>query len=187
MVISLTLKTPHPGIAEAIRIADDDGKGPVFLCATEDIGITGDKVYPASLPQTIAIAACDRGGKESIYTDSNAEYYFQGYQIQTDCLSYDARQTEEPMGSSIATAIAAGVASLILSCKSVADPQRSSPKTRLETVRAVYKDMLDSTNSTKYVSPGKFFKGGDANGAIWSTEDWKRWIQSIFQPNGRYA
>jgi hypothetical protein len=178
---------PDPRLAEAVRCAHNDGKGPVFFCATEDKGNAGDEVYPAYLPQTIAIAACDRGGKEFTTTDPNAQYYFQGHQIQTDCLSYGACKTAEPTGSSIATAIAAGVASLILSCRFLADLEGHSHKTKLDTIKAVFKDMIDDTSSNKYVSPGRFFKERRVDDVPWTTEDWKRWIHSTFEPERRYA
>jgi hypothetical protein len=185
-VISLALRRSDTDLATAVHNADDEGKGPVIFCATDDVGNTGGDVYPAYLPQTISISACNRGGKESITTDSKADYYFQGHQIHTDCLSYGEHLTDNPSGSSVATAIAAGVASLILSCMSLALRGEESGKTRKEVVKAVFQDMLDQSESQKYVSPGKFFRGGGFGNISWTTSQWESWIHNTFQRGGRY-
>lgn len=185
IIISMTFDDNDEAIEKAVIAAYKDGKGPVMFCATEDVGNAGKEVFPAYLDQTIAISACNRAGKQAKYTDPHAPYWFQGYEIHADSLSYGLPESEAPKGSSVANAIAGGVASLILSFRYQADPEGKSRKTRKETIEKVFEDM--TAPNDKYVFPRRFFKSGYEDKASWSTEQWAQWIQDKFHPGYQYV
>lgn len=165
---------------ETKRAANEDI---VFFCSTEDVGASGHAVYPAFWPEwTLAISGTDSGGKEVKYTDRNARYFFPGENIHTKGLSYRS-PSESVSGSSVATAIASGVASLILSCGKWANKGVSK---RRRFVSKVF-DAMRAAND-KYVYPGRLFSyTHDSTKGKWGEYQWTKFIEDRFGPNGPYA
>lgn len=186
VVMCMTYTEEDEEIAKLIKKAHNDGKGTLFFCSTEDMGKTSRKVYPASMDQTFAISACTRAGKEGETTDPSANYYFQGEEIHADCLSYWTCQPEPASGSSVATAIAAGVASLILSCRFYADKERKSKRTRKETIELAFEAMKEQKED-KYVAPGRLFKEEQEDAVPWPTVQWRTWVHNKFGPGKQYG
>lgn len=139
-------------------------QGIVMVSSTADDGDNKPKVWPATYEGTLGIAACDQHGSKTHYATSDTEFYFQGERIIYESLQ-GSEFREEISGSSVATAIAAGVASLYLSCCAM-DGEAVAKDKRAEKVRAAFYDMIgrDKKDTTKYVRPWVVF-GEDQRGA----------------------
>ncbi|KAH6705319.1 peptidase S8/S53 domain-containing protein [Leptodontidium sp. MPI-SDFR-AT-0119] len=137
--MSMSYRNEHEGIYKALQKVHT--LGIVFLCSTEDRGRQTTLAYPASHTQeTISIAACNEVMTLLPQSDDRAFYYFQGENVRATSLSYSDFTNVEVTGSSVATALAAGVASLILSCRNFANP--TSTMLRKAMVKRVFDDMV---------------------------------------------
>ncbi|KFA46532.1 hypothetical protein S40293_09874 [Stachybotrys chartarum IBT 40293] len=101
----------------------------IIMCSTADEGENTDEVWPAAYYQRgqdraekfeniFPIVGCDEHGKFSKYANEGAgRYMFRGEDVDTSS-TYPGMpiKTVDVQGSSVATAIATGVASLILAC-----------------------------------------------------------------------
>ena len=111
------------------KCSDARRHGIVMLCSTHDEGPRVSKAFPADYADTIAIAACDAYGRISRDKDANhnmdAKYNYKihGVEIATGKVPFLVSE-DRISGSSVATAIAAGLSSLILSCDRLAFPGR---------------------------------------------------------------
>lgn len=131
-------------------------KGIVLICSTADEGNNQPEVWPASYNDTIDIAACDEMGYLAPYSNQHARYYFQGQKIVADASEF-TDSPEQIGGSSVATALAAGVASLILaSCK--IDHIEFNKAKRKEKVEFWFDEMKGK--HSKYVRPWVVFGEG---------------------------
>ena len=180
----MTVRRYDEKLEEAVKSASNENI--VFFCSTEDVGASRGGVYPASWPEwTYSISETDTGGKEVQSTDRHARYYFPGVNISTEGLSYKPSLTGQSgySGSSIATAVASGTASLILSCRNLA--KSDSTKSRKKSVEMVFEAMKNVND--KYVDPGTFFREDQSGLGKWSQEDWMSFIDRRFGPKGAYA
>lgn len=131
-------------------------KGIVLICSSADEGNNMPEVWPASYKETIDIAACDEWGYLSPYSNVRAKYYFQGQKIIADATQFsDSR--DEIGGSSVSTALAAGVASLILACCKI-DGDEPIKLKRREKVEQWFDEMKGQ--DPKYVRPWVVFGDG---------------------------
>jgi hypothetical protein len=178
----MTLNDQDDDFRAAVKTASDHQI--VFFCSTEDVGSSGRDVYPAFWKEyTIAISGVDTGGKEIRVTDKRAKFYFISEQIVAEGLSY-CQCSKTVAGSSVATAIAAGIASLVLSCRKWAN--RDSKKTRRETVESAFADMKEAND--KYVRPGNLFKEELKEGKRkYSNDDWESFLHVRFGPMSAYT
>ena len=100
-------------------------KNIIIICSTADQGNNHQKVYPATYWKKwnehclFPIAACDQYGKLTAWsTETEAKYHFRGKDVNARPVRF-IKEKESNLGisgSSVATAIAAGTASLILAC-----------------------------------------------------------------------
>ena len=97
--------------------SDEQDHEVVYLGSTGDLGRNKAPNYPADFDNVISIAACNREGKEWTYTE-DANYWVEGQEISTDRLSYIDSE-DVISGSSISTALAAGLASALLCCRTI--------------------------------------------------------------------
>ena len=132
----------------------------VLIASTHDEGSNANVAYPAGYARhTIAIAATNEWGSTLSYTPSEKNYNFRlkGVEVFAGAVPYLASE-ERVSGSSVATAIAAGLASLILSCHHISgfkEPGRTNWKTEL--VTHYMKEMIPSdAPAPKYVALKKF-------------------------------
>jgi hypothetical protein len=142
--LSLVLFEEHTKVLEAIQAANDAGV--VVICSTADRGFIRQDVWPAKYASdransvVIPIAACRANGKISEFSsETTAKYVFQGENVEAG---------EAPIsGSSVATAIATGIASLVLGChRSLRRLHPSSPyrtKTNYSLITNVFSKMGD--------------------------------------------
>jgi hypothetical protein len=110
-------KTKRKSKNQSNDSADDQDHEAVYLGSTGDLGGNKAPNYPADCDNVISIAACNREGKEWTYTE-DANYWVEGQEISTNRLSYITSE-EVISGSSISTALAAGLASALLCCRAI--------------------------------------------------------------------
>ncbi|GAW16570.1 hypothetical protein ANO14919_060020 [Xylariales sp. No.14919] len=180
-------------LEKAIQAAAHEGI--VMVCSTADEGENKPDALPAIYKETISIAACGSTGKpvdESNTTSVN--FFFQGEDILHETFSPTASassMTGSPLsvttsggggdhhrgqagsssierisGSSVATAIAAGVASLFLACCRL-DGLKFDDTRRLKRVRKIFKAMTGTTieqQNAKYVRPALVFETNGRGG-----------------------
>ncbi|PTB49646.1 hypothetical protein M431DRAFT_524534 [Trichoderma harzianum CBS 226.95] len=109
--------------------------GIVLLCSTHDEGLGVSTTYPASFHNTITITACDDYGKvlrPGPPNDTGSfQYKVQGQSVAAGVIPF-LDSDDYISGSSVATAITAGLSSLILSCDRIAknEPKKFSSKER---------------------------------------------------------
>ena len=107
-------------LEKAVAGAYEDGI--TMLCSTHDEGSNVDKTYPASMVETLTVAACNeygtllRPGKTDGF-----QYMLQGLNVPAGEVPF-LDSADRISGSSVATAIAAGLCSLTLSCLRLANP-----------------------------------------------------------------
>ncbi|KAL6817437.1 peptidase S8/S53 domain-containing protein [Trichoderma camerunense] len=105
--------------------------GIVLLCSTHDEGLGVSTTYPASFHNTITITACDDYGKvlrPGPSSDTGSfQYKVQGQSVAAGVIPF-LDSDDYISGSSVATAITAGLSSLILSCDRIAkyDPKNET-------------------------------------------------------------
>jgi Subtilase family len=194
--ISMTFYESHSGLHQLLKKAFDDGV--TVICSTADVGQLGPRVYPASwTDRTIPISACNRHFTPTELTDHGATYFLPGEHVSATSLSYvEAEKTVS--GSSVATAMASGLASLILSCRNYSrlagGHTRSIGWQRRKVVQNVFEKMLE-IQTGKSVVPDRVFNEKEAvaemaqeNGAhredsqLRRADDstWRKWVREHF-------
>ncbi|KAI0837188.1 subtilisin-like protein [Hypoxylon sp. FL0890] len=124
---SFALRRSSPELRDVVRKARS--RGIVIMCSTSDEGENTDEVWPAAyytqqegaverFDNVFPIVGCDEHGKPSRFSNETAgRYYFRGEDI--DASGTDKELLKERgvvRGSSVATAMATGIASLVLAC-----------------------------------------------------------------------
>lgn len=155
-----------------------------MIATTSGEAYREEEAYPAKFSQVLSIAATDYWGKETPESvKAQADFMFPGENImaRTSFLRL-SNSTDEASGTSVATAIASGVASLILAChrlslsklRSDAQTWEGNERLKIHIVRGVFTKMMDN-NSAKFVKPWLFF-GDSGDQTSWgearSTLDW---------------
>lgn len=140
------------------KLADD--LGIVMLCSDHDQGSNVKEAWPAAYTQTMTIAACNDYGTLQRPHDReklHPKYALAGLNIPAGAVPF-LESLERISGSSAATAIAAGISSLILSCDRIAAGEFPRYRNSMPRVRKVEKhlDSMKATEAGKYVLPEKF-------------------------------
>ncbi|KAK4151163.1 hypothetical protein C8A00DRAFT_17410 [Chaetomidium leptoderma] len=161
--MSFALNETNDKLQNAINLAHSSDI--VLLCSTADEGENRTRAWPASFRSTLAIAACNDAGEKLGSSTSAAQYYFRGENVLCESASGGIRKAGENgaggdgggsgemiSGSSVATAIAAGVASLCLACCEI-DGIRLDVRGKDQKVR----DLFDRAKEGKYVCPWMLF------------------------------
>ncbi len=148
--MSFALDRGTPDLKEAVELAAREGI--VLLCSTADEGANKTNVWPAAYaPHTLTVAACNDEGEKSASSTADANYYFRGENVLYEAPG-DSVPREMISGSSVATAIAAGVASLSLACCQL-DGKPAELLKRAEKV----KELFNKSKDNKYVRPWVLF------------------------------
>lgn len=175
--MSLVLFKGTPDLLSEIENAT--GKGDiVMLCSTADDGDNYQVVWPANHKSVLAIAACNAYGKVTQWsTKTNTKYIFQGDNILTTVSDREIRAS----GSSVATAMAAGAVSLIISSHRMFELSRGSIMTQRRR-NVVVEQILDNKmveKDSKYIQPKLFFK--TPNGKPMGRQVFLKWLQESFE------
>ncbi|KAI0096962.1 hypothetical protein GGR51DRAFT_542140 [Nemania sp. FL0031] len=93
-------------------------QGIVMMCSNHDEGANTKESYPANCEHTWVVTACDEYGftpRERDQSTDPGNYMFQGLDVAAGVIPF-LESSDRISGSSVATAIASGIGSLILSC-----------------------------------------------------------------------
>lgn len=125
--MSFALSDPGTNLSKKVNEARD--RGIIMTCSAHDEGSRVKPAYPASyreenneVDSIIVLAACDQYGKllrEAAVQEP--DYKFQGNHVFAGVVPF-VKSEENITGSSVATAMAAGMCSLILTCDRLAHP-----------------------------------------------------------------
>ncbi|GAP83724.1 putative subtilisin like [Rosellinia necatrix] len=162
---SFALRHPSTALRDVVRKARS--RGIVIMCSTSDEGENTDEVWPAAyytqqegaverFDNVFPIVGCDEHGKPSRFSSEAAgRYYFRGEDI--DASGTDLELLTEPgvvRGSSVATAMATGIASLLLACYrmllALREPKAPDAASAPGIVNVIFHKMLQPTT----IGPG---------------------------------
>ena len=124
--MSFSILEYSPALRDAVEKAKNQGI--VMLCSHHDQGAAVKDAWPAKFaPSTFVITSCDDYGyteRKAETTEKEGHYKLQGHNVTAGVVAFVESQ-DRISGSSVATAIAAGLSSLILSCArlSLCDPE----------------------------------------------------------------
>lgn len=128
---------------DAIKKAKNDDI--IICCSTADEGGIGAHSVGENNDYVLSIAACDKWGNLLPQSRKTGfDYSFVGHNIHVGQLPY-LKSDESIKGSSVSTAIAAGMASLILACARISSSLREenlSPGWRFETAKNYFDSMV---------------------------------------------
>lgn len=123
-------------------------KGVIIVCSTHDEGTRLPTSYPAYWKPGLVISACDEYGRLLRDIDEQQyDYRIQGQNVAAGVIPF-VESSDSLTGSSVSTALAAGLSSLILTCYKLARLQRKEPGAECGQGMPPSRGMLDS--------PGKF-------------------------------
>ncbi|KAK6949937.1 hypothetical protein Daesc_008260 [Daldinia eschscholtzii] len=124
---SFALSRGSKALKDVVRKAKN--KDIILMCSTSDEGENRDKVWPAAFytgnelnadkcDNVIPIVGCDKYGKPSHFSNEDSgRFYFYGEDIDASANVAGMLVDQDAVkGSSVATAMATGIASLILAC-----------------------------------------------------------------------
>ncbi|OTA07300.1 hypothetical protein A9Z42_0081950 [Trichoderma parareesei] len=104
-------------------------KGVIIVCSTHDEGTRSLTSYPAEWKPGLIITSCDEYGR-LLHNIDNSKYDFtvQGYNVSAGVIPF-IESSDSITGSSVSTALIAGLSSLILTCHKVAHLEAQQPET----------------------------------------------------------
>ncbi|KAM0518153.1 hypothetical protein ACHAPE_004560 [Trichoderma viride] len=94
--------------------------GIALICSIHDQGANISRAYPVSFRDVIRIMACDESGAPARNVKAQYNYGIHGIDVAAGVVPF-LESDDRISGSSVATAIAAGLASLTLSCDRLAN------------------------------------------------------------------
>ena len=162
----------EPRMRDIVSDAILDAKKRLVFCAVGDKGTTAEYSYPADFQNVIGISTTSIGGVDPPTAESNkAKFSLPGEDLETPMPSYLHQGLGKVKGSSAATALAAGLASLILTLVRFTyykeDKARLSKNERAERYFRVFRDpnnmmrvfrkMCTATEHRKFVQPWTVF------------------------------
>ncbi|KAI1128630.1 peptidase S8/S53 domain-containing protein [Nemania abortiva] len=168
--ISWVMKKDHPELKNAIsRAVKGEGRGgrpTLVFCSTADEGVYSGTIYPASYDGVVNVAATDQYGHMTPASANGVDILVPGENITADGPSYMEKYSNSRVsGSSVATATAAGIASLALLLLRTYNWSRSERREEAEMMRQFYTrdgilGVFDKMNAHKAaVVPSKLFSG----------------------------
>ncbi|KAI0390286.1 hypothetical protein F5Y17DRAFT_445448 [Xylariaceae sp. FL0594] len=121
-IISMSFAVPQPAhnknplYAERLKraVAEAENAGIIQFCSHDDEGLNNEKSWPADCGYAKIVAACNKFGRFTDQKPRNYHYQIPGENVYTGAVP-QLGSSEFMSGSSVATAIATGISSLILS------------------------------------------------------------------------
>ena len=175
--ISIAMPTASKTLEKAIEHAKSDNI--VMIGSRGDRGGNREMVFPADLDEVISISSFTNLGKKTGSTETSAQYFFQGENVSIPAEPSYLESQKRASGSSVATALAAGIAALTLSCRRLGDDEKRVD--RIKTVRSVF-DRMTLPDQDRYVRPWKVFKDENMD----HEEGWL-WLKSNFGSKGDFC
>ncbi|KAL2862237.1 peptidase S8/S53 domain-containing protein [Aspergillus lucknowensis] len=153
-------------LRKIIKEAQTD-HGTIMFCAFSDQGnVHAENCVPASCPETITIGAATSWASPCTWVDSDSvDYLFPGEHVLID--RHAKPGTQSKSGSSIATALAAGLAALLLHITQLAKPAYYPAIRSKEGIKAAFEKMAAKN---KYVHVRSHFHLDFQENAFWQWE-----------------
>jgi len=137
----------------------------LMFCSSDDQGkLSKDDVYPGHFPDTFKIGAAKASGREAEWTDKNSDYTFPGEDLPVDLPCHLRSNTNNlASGSSLATALASGMAALLLYCFQICDDS-GNPERALQTARIhdnmdrAFRRMTNKNKQPRYIRAWEHLK-----------------------------
>lgn len=167
-IISLSSAVFRADTNLEMAVKDAIAAGVVIIASAAGEAYRQQEAYPANYSDVLKIAATDSRGRETAESlASQAHYMFPGDRVLAPTTFLGtANKADEISGTSVATAIASGVASLVLACHrlclSTQDqlaPWDQHSELKRTIVQRVFDGMVD--NEGKFVKPWLFFNEAD--------------------------
>jgi hypothetical protein len=168
-IISMSFAIPDNGNSEqyssrlqrAVEIANK--RGIIQFCSHHDEGWNVQKSWPTACSETQVVVACNEFGNFPDRHASQYDYKIHGIDISAGAVPY-LESKDTVSGSSVATAIVAGLASLMLSCRHIQFPgpeggQQENYMTSSKFVRSMLERISDPISLNKdqrYIQLKKF-------------------------------
>ncbi|KAI1749860.1 hypothetical protein F4782DRAFT_532942 [Xylaria castorea] len=157
-IISMSLACYEEDTKVNKAVQDADLKGILVLCSAHDEGLNIERTWPACLGETITFAASNQFGRVTHNMRTDA-YDFCLHATEIFAGNVPFMQFEEYVsGSSVATAIGAGLSSLIISCHYLANDNRPrhESKWKRDIIKKILEGMQTSPQGSKYVHLDNF-------------------------------
>ncbi len=151
-IISMSFSIPETSDALKWSISRAASEGIVMMCSSNDDGL--NEAWPADATETCTIAACDEYGNLPRNPGANYTFKLQGLNVAAGVVPF-LESNDRISGSSVATAIASGLSSLILSCTRLANPTKTYQKVQRSLVTSRLKAM-QSIPQSKHLLLEKF-------------------------------
>jgi hypothetical protein len=164
--ISWTTKVESGDLIQAVK--DAAAKNVLIFCSTADEGVHRmDKVWPADCSEVIKVSASDRLGHARPESQRDVDVLVDGDRLSAHGPSYMKNHAESPVsGSSVATALAAGLASLCLCMARLANDQQVAERYKDKDRMLELFEKMDSGKGSrerkKPLVPALLFKQGFA-------------------------
>ncbi|KAM0227912.1 hypothetical protein ACHAPO_011119 [Fusarium lateritium] len=170
-IISMSFTIGEMGnIPELLNKASQ--KGIVMTCSTHDEGAKTQNAYPAGLKSDdrslFVLVACDEYGRPIREIESDKFHYLiRGQKMAAGTIPF-LKSNDTVDGSSVSTALAAGLCSLTLTCdrlqnRNIEYEPGWGKNSRYDRVNAVLKSMT-SANNDKFILLNRFGKLNEENG-----------------------
>lgn len=140
-------------------VAAASSKNILMFCSTGDQGrCADDHIYPACLPSVFKIGAAKPSGNDRDSTE-DSHFTFPGEDLKVEIPSYiSLGEDSRASGSSLATALASGLAALILYCIDITDSNHLRERAKSYTLmQRAFKKMTKSDH-TKYIRAWEWLK-----------------------------
>lgn len=153
--MSLSLLQTSENLDEAISNAGHDHI--VMMCSSHDLGKNVTKAWPAMARETTTITACDEYGQLLRSIDDTEKYDFTlpGHNVAAGVIPF-LESNDRISGSSVSTAIASGLASLILSCARLKNPDKEFTGSQRQNLVDNYLKSMTSQPGSKELLLEKF-------------------------------
>lgn len=140
-------------------VAAASNKNILMFCSTGDQGkCANDYIYPACLPSVFKIGGAKPSGNDRDWTE-DSHFTFPGEDLKVEIPSYiGSGQDSRASGSSLATALASGLAALILYCIDATDNDQLRERARSYiSMKKAFKKMTKA-DQPKYIRAWEWLK-----------------------------
>lgn len=156
--ISWTTTVNHDCLRNAIDNAYS--KSIIVIGSTADEGKDGGDIYPAGWPVVLTVSALDAAGRRRGVSQKTVDLLVLGEDVPANGPNYiTAKSKENVSGSSVATALASGIASLLLVCTRLANmnPEHWMYFRQRKVLLSLFKLMHNNDN---HIKPSLLFRDG---------------------------
>lgn len=142
-----------------VAVAAASSKGILMFCSTGDQGkCANDYIYPACLPNVFKIGAAKPSGNDWDWTE-DSHFTFPGEDLKVEIPSYiGSGEDSRASGSFLATALASGLAALILYCIDATDNDQLRKRARSYILMEKAFKKMTKADQPKYIRAWEWLK-----------------------------